>query len=100
MIDTLAPAVRGLVGEGAAVQSLQSYLSIVPVAGSRNTYSGFLIFLFTLVAAVLTALLVHALAGRNLAEAPPGIADFPIPERSFNTAHLALRSRSVACSAG
>jgi len=37
VIDTLAPAVRDLVGEGAAVQSLQSYLSIIPVAGSRNT---------------------------------------------------------------
>ena len=46
VIDTLAPVVRGLVGEGAAVQALQSYFSIVPVAGSRNTYSGFLIFVF------------------------------------------------------
>jgi formate hydrogenlyase subunit 3/multisubunit Na+/H+ antiporter MnhD subunit len=77
VIDALAPAVRGLVGEGAAVQALQSYLSIVPVSGSRNTYSGFLIFMFTIVAAVLTALLVHALAGRKLRRSAAWDCGFP-----------------------
>ncbi len=77
VIDTLAPAVRSLVGEGAAVQALQSYLSVVPVAGSRNTYSGFLIFVFTVVAAVLTALLVHALAGRRLRRSAAWDCGFP-----------------------
>ena len=77
VIDALGPVVRSLVGEGAAVQALQSYLSIVPVSGSRNTYSGFLIFLFTIVAAVLTALLVHALAGRKLRRSAAWDCGFP-----------------------
>jgi hypothetical protein len=79
VIDMLGPVVRGLVGEGAAVQALQSYFSIVPVAGSRNTYSGFLIFLFTVFAAVLTALLVHALAGRKLRRSAAWDCGFPDP---------------------
>ena len=77
VIDALGPVVRSLVGEGAAVQALQSYLSVVPVAGSRNTYSGFLIFLFTVVAAVLTALLVHALAGQKLRRSAAWDCGFP-----------------------
>ena len=40
VIDTLAPVVRSLVGEGAPTQGLQPYYSIVPLAGRlRRTIS-------------------------------------------------------------
>jgi hydrogenase-4 component B len=97
VIDALAPAVRGLVGEGAAVQGLQSYLSIVPVAGSRNTYSGFLIFLFAISAALLTALLVHALAGRRLRRSPAWDCGFPdsSPQLQYSASSFAQPIRRV-----
>ena len=97
VIDALAPAVRSLVGEGAAVQALQSYLSIVPVAGSRNTYSGFLIFLFAVAAALLTALLVHTLAGRRLRRSPAWDCGFPdsSPQLQYSASSFAQPIRRV-----
>jgi hydrogenase-4 component B len=97
VIDALAPAVRSLVGEGPAVQGLQSYLSIVPVAGSQNTYSGFLIFLFVVAAALLTALLVHALAGRKLRRSPAWDCGFPdsSPQLQYSASSFAQPIRRV-----
>ena len=79
VIDALAPVLRGLVGESAAVQALQSNFSIVPISGSRNTYSGFLIFVFVAVSTGLAALIVHALAGRKVRRSPPWDCGFPEP---------------------
>ena len=79
VIDALAPAVRGLVGESAAVQALQSNFSIVPISGSRNTYNGFLIFTLVALTSSITVLLVHALAGRKIRRAPAWDCGFPEP---------------------
>ena len=97
VIDTLAPVVRGLAGEGAAVQSLQPYFAIVPISGSRNTYSGFLIFVFVVLCAGLTALLVHALAGRKLRRGPAWDCGFPesSPQTQYSAASFAQPIRRV-----
>jgi len=97
VIDMLAPIVRGLVGEGATVQSLQPYFSIVPVAGSRNTYSGFLIFIFVAMSAGLTALLVHVFAPRKLRRGPAWDCGFPdpSPQTQYSPASFAQPIRRV-----
>jgi len=97
IIDTLAPVARGLVGAGAAVQMLQSYFSIVPIAGSRNTYSGFLIFVFVAASAGLTALLVHAFAGRKVRRGPAWDCGFPdaSPQTQYSAASFAQPIRRV-----
>ena len=97
VIDALAPVVRGLVGEGAAAQGLQPYFSIIPVSGSRNTYSGFLIFLFVAISAGLTALLVHAFAGRKVRRGPAWDCGFPdpSPQTQYSAASFAQPIRRV-----
>jgi formate hydrogenlyase subunit 3/multisubunit Na+/H+ antiporter MnhD subunit len=97
VIDALAPVVRDLVGEGTAVQGLQPYFSIVPISGSRNTYSGFLIFIFVATSAALTALLVHALAGRKVRIGPAWDCGFPeaSPQTQYSAASFAQPIRRV-----
>ena len=97
VIDTLAPVVRGLTGEVAAVQALQPYFSIVPIAGSRNTYSGLLIFAFVAVTASLTALLVYTFAPRKLRRGPAWDCGFPdpSPRTQYGPASIAQPLRRV-----
>jgi len=97
VFDTLAPLVRGLTGEGAAVQALQSYFSIIPISGSRNTYSGFLIFAFVALSAGLTALLVHVFAGHKLRRGPAWDCGFPepSPQTQYGPASFAQPMRRV-----
>jgi formate hydrogenlyase subunit 3/multisubunit Na+/H+ antiporter MnhD subunit len=97
VIDTLAPVVRGLVGEGAAVQALRPYLSIVPIAESRNTYSGFLIFAFVALSAGFTAFLVHVSAGRKVRQGQAWDCGFPdpSPRTQYTAASFAQPIRRV-----
>jgi hydrogenase-4 component B len=97
VIDMLAPVVRGLVGDGAAAQAFQPYFSIVPIAGSQNSYSGFLIFVFVALSTGLTALLVHAFAGRKLRRAPAWDCGFPdpSPHTQYSAASFAQPIRRV-----
>src|SRR6266568_3258780 len=45
-IDALAPVVQALVGDRMPVQSNVDWLSIVPIAESRSSYNGLLVFVF------------------------------------------------------
>jgi hydrogenase-4 component B len=97
VIDTLAPVVGGLVGDRPAVQSLQPYFAIVPIPGSRNTYSGFLIFVFVVLSAGATAVLVHALGRRKTRTGPAwdcGFADASSPTQ-YSAASFAQPIRRV-----
>ena len=97
VIDTLAPVVSELVGDGAAPQAGQPYFSIVPVAGSRNTYSGFLIFAFVALTAGLTMLLIWAFAGRKLRRSAAWDCGFPepSPQTQYGPASFAQPVRRV-----
>ena len=46
VIDALAPVVQGLVGARMPVQTGVEWLSIVPIAESRSSYNGLLVFVF------------------------------------------------------
>ncbi|MBX4950373.1 hydrogenase 4 subunit B [Rhizobium binae] len=77
VIDALAPVTLSLIGEQMPVQTDIPWLSIMPIAESRSTYNGLLVFLFTLFSASSTAYLIHRFASRALRRAPAWDCGFP-----------------------
>jgi hydrogenase-4 component B len=69
-IDALAPVVRDLNGDRMPVQIGIEWLSIVPIAESRSSYNGILVFLFITISAMLAAFAIHRLASDKLRRAP------------------------------
>jgi hypothetical protein len=59
------------------VQTDVPWLSIVPIAESRSSYNGLLVFLFTAISALLAAYVIHRFASRALRRAPPWGCGFP-----------------------
>src|SRR5262249_31137865 len=76
-IDALAPVVSGLIGARMPVQTGVEWLSIVPIAESRSSYNGLLVFLFMVVSGTLAAFAIHRLASDRLRRAPPWDCGFP-----------------------
>jgi formate hydrogenlyase subunit 3/multisubunit Na+/H+ antiporter MnhD subunit len=76
-IDALAPAVSGLVGARMPVQMGIDWLSIVPIAESRSSYNGLLVFLFIVASATLAAAAIHRLASDVVRRAPAWDCGFP-----------------------
>lgn len=77
VIDRLQPAVTALVGVTMPAQGEVAWLSIVPVAESRSSYNGLLVFLFIAASALLAALVIHRLATGAVRRAPPWDCGFP-----------------------
>jgi len=78
-IDALAPVVQALVGGRMPVQHGVEWLSIVPVAESRSSYNGLLVFVFMVVSGWIAALAIHRLASDKLRRAPPWDCGYPDP---------------------
>jgi hydrogenase-4 component B len=78
-IDALAPVVKTLVGDRMPVQIGIDWLSIVPIAESRSSYNGLLVFLFISASASLAAVTIHRLASDAVRKAPPWDCGFPDP---------------------
>ncbi len=70
-IDALAPAVGGVVGGRMPAQLGNAWLSIAPIAQSRSSYNGLLVFLFITISASLAASFIHRFASDALRRAPP-----------------------------
>ena len=79
VIDALAPVTRALVGSAMPAQASAPWLSIVPIAESRSSYNGLLVFVFIAVAGWLAAILIHRFASRELRRAPAWDCGFPEP---------------------
>ncbi len=77
VIDALAPVTEGLVGARMPAQLGQAWLSIVPIADSRSSYNGVLVFLFIVASAMMAAAAIHRFASRALRRAPPWDCGFP-----------------------
>ncbi|MCA1407746.1 hydrogenase 4 subunit B [Ensifer sp. IC3342] len=80
IIDSLAPVTLSLVGGQMPAQASVPWLSIVPIAESRSSYNGLLVFLFTVFSASFTAYLVHRFASRKLRRAPAWDCGFPLAD--------------------
>jgi hydrogenase-4 component B len=77
VMDALAPVVRALIGANMAPQAAIPWLSITPVAESRSSYNGLLVFFFIASSAMLAAYVIHRLASDAIRRAPAWDCGFP-----------------------
>ena len=100
-IDALAPAVQDLAGDRMPVQSDVAWLSIVPIAASRSSYNGLLVFVFMCVSGGLAAFAIHRLASDRLRRAPPWDCGYPdaSPATQYSASSFAQPIRRVFGSA-
>jgi hydrogenase-4 component B len=96
-IDALAPVVQALVGDRMPVQSGVEWLSIVPIAESRSSYNGLLVFVFMVLSGALAAWAIHRLASDRLRRAPPWDCGYPdaSPATEYTAASFAQPIRRV-----
>jgi hydrogenase-4 component B len=78
-IDALAPAVARAVGAAMPPQTAFAWLTIVPIAESRSSYNGLLLFAFVAVAASLAAWVIHRFASHAIRRADAWDCGFPDP---------------------
>jgi hydrogenase-4 component B len=76
-IDALSPVVHSLIGDRMPVQAGVAWLSIVPIAESRSSYNGLLVFLFMIISGFLAAVAIHRLASDKLRRAPAWDCGYP-----------------------
>jgi formate hydrogenlyase subunit 3/multisubunit Na+/H+ antiporter MnhD subunit len=79
VVDGLAPVTVSLLGERMPVQTSVPWLSIVPIAESRSSYNGLLVFLFIAMSAWLAAYAIHRFASHALRRAPAWDCGYPEP---------------------
>ena len=78
-IDAIGSVAQSVLGARMPSQAGVPWLSIVPIAESRSSYNGLLVFLFVALAASFTAYAIHVLANKTLRRAPPWDCGFPDP---------------------
>ncbi|MBI3709140.1 MAG: hydrogenase 4 subunit B [Proteobacteria bacterium] len=83
VIDGLMPVIVSLVGERMPVQIAVPWLSIVPIAESRSSYNGLLVFVFIGASASLAIYAIHRVASHALRRGPAW--DCGSPNRSPTT---------------
>jgi hypothetical protein len=96
-IDALAPVVQELTGARMPQQSTLTYLSIVPVAESRSSYNGLLVFVFVGLSTLLTIEVIHRFASRAVRQAPAWDCGFPLasPRSQYTADSFAQPIRRV-----
>jgi formate hydrogenlyase subunit 3/multisubunit Na+/H+ antiporter MnhD subunit len=96
-IDALAPVVQGLLRARLPVQGGLDWLSIVPIAESRSSYNGLLVFGFMLASGTLAAFAIHRLASDRLRRAPPWDCGYPdsSPATQYSASSFAQPIRRV-----
>ena len=76
-IDALAPVARSLVSAQMPRQTVIPWLTIVPIAESRSSYNGLLLFILIVVAASLVASVIHRWASHSTRRSAPWDCGFP-----------------------
>jgi hydrogenase-4 component B len=96
-IDALAPVTLALLGDRMPVQSGVEWLSIVPIAESRSSYNGLLVFIFMVTSGGLAAWAIHRLASDKLRRAPPWDCGYPdaSPATQYTASSFAQPIRRV-----
>ncbi len=79
VMDGLAPVTLALLGDRMPVQLGVPWLSIVPIAESRSSYNGALVFAFIAMSAGLAVYVIHRFASHALRRAPAWDCGFPDP---------------------
>jgi hydrogenase-4 component B len=78
-IDALAPVSKALVGVSMPHQTGVEWLTIVPIAESRSSYNGLLVFIFVMLSGSIAAFAIHRLASDKLRRAPAWDCGYPDP---------------------
>lgn len=79
VIDSLATVTQLAVGARMSPQADIPWLSMVPIADSRSSYNGLLVFAFAAASMTLTMLAIHWFASRALRRTPAWDCGFPDP---------------------
>ncbi len=79
IIDGIAPVVQAHVGLTMPPQTSNAWLSIIPIAESRSSYNGLLVFVFIIISTMLAVEVIHRYASRDLRRAPAWDCGFPEP---------------------
>jgi hydrogenase-4 component B len=78
-IDALAPVTSALVGVSMPHQAGLDWLTIVPIAESRSSYNGMLVFVFVTLSGSIAAFAIHRLASDKLRRGPAWDCGYPDP---------------------
>nr|WP_202327149.1 hydrogenase 4 subunit B [Mesorhizobium sp. 113-3-9] len=97
VIDGLSSVTLPLLGSRMPVQMAEPWLSIVPIAASRSSYNGLLVFLFIAVSASFAAFVIHRFASHALRRGPAWGCGFPdvAPAAQYTSASFAQPIRRV-----
>ena len=97
IIDGLSPVTLSLIGNRMPVQMAQPWLSIVPIAESRSSYNGLLVFVFIAISASLAAFVIHRFASHALRRGPAWGCGFPdvTPAAQYTAVSFAQPIRRV-----
>ncbi len=77
VIDAMAPVVQSITGARMPAQASIEWLSIVPVAESRSSYNGLVVFFFIAASASIAAYVIHRFASGAIRRAPAWDCGFP-----------------------
>lgn len=97
VIDGLSSVTLLLIGNRMPVQMAEPWLSIVPIAESRSSYNGLLVFLFIAITASLAALVIHRFASHAHRRGPAWGCGFPdvTPAAQYTAVSFAQPIRRV-----
>jgi len=96
-IDALAPVSRSLVGMSMPHQAGLDWLTIVPIAESRSSYNGLLVFVFVTLSGSVAAFVIHRLASDKLRRGPAWDCGYPDarPSTQYTASSFAQPIRRV-----
>ncbi len=78
-LDALAPVAHALIGAAMPHQTALDWLTIVPIAESRSSYDGLLIFVFVTLSGSIAAFAIHRLASDRWRRGPAWDCGYPDP---------------------
>jgi formate hydrogenlyase subunit 3/multisubunit Na+/H+ antiporter MnhD subunit len=79
LVDALRPVTIALTGTPLPPQASQAWLTLVPIADTRSSYNGLLVFAFMLGSGGLAAFAIHRLASDKWRRGPAWDCGFPDP---------------------
>ena len=96
-IDALAPVTNALVGVSMPHQSGLDWLTIAPIAESRSSYNGLLVFIFVAVSGSIAAFAIHRLASDKIRRGPAWDCGYPdsSPATQYTASSFAQPIRRV-----
>jgi formate hydrogenlyase subunit 3/multisubunit Na+/H+ antiporter MnhD subunit len=96
-IDALAPVTNALLGVSMPHQAGLDWLTIVPVAESRSSYNGLLVFVFIVMSGSIAAVAIHRLASDKMRRGPAWDCGYPdsSPATQYTASSFAQPIRRV-----